>query len=56
MSTKNDAFMKRLLATFRVEADEHIKNITEGLINLEREIDPQVKASILKPSSVKLTV
>ena len=48
MSTKNDAFMKRLLATFRVEADEHIKNITEGLINLEREIDPQVKASIIE--------
>ena len=32
MAGKNDAFMKRLLSTFKVEADEHIKNITAGSI------------------------
>ena len=36
MATKNDEFQKRLLAMFRVEAEEHLKLITAGLIELER--------------------
>ena len=48
MAGKNDAFMKRLLSTFKVEADEHIKNITAGLIDLEKELEPQVKAGIIE--------
>jgi two-component system chemotaxis sensor kinase CheA len=48
MAGKNDAFMKRLLSTFKVEADEHIKNITAGLIELEKELEPQVKAGIIE--------
>lgn len=48
MAGKNDAFMKRLLSTFKVEADEHIKNITAGLIELEKEMEPQVKAGIIE--------
>jgi len=48
MAGKNAAFMKRLLATFRVEADEHIKNITAGLIDLEKDLEPQVKAEIIE--------
>ncbi|MBW2557907.1 MAG: response regulator [Deltaproteobacteria bacterium] len=48
MAGKNDAFMKRLLATFTVEADEHIKNITAGLIDLEKDLEPQVKAGMIE--------
>ena len=48
MTGKNDAFMKRLLSTFKVEADEHIKNITAGLIELEKDLEPQVKAGIIE--------
>ena len=48
MAGKNDAFMKRLLATFKVEADEHIKNITAGLIDLEKDLEPQVKAGMIE--------
>ncbi|MDO9229362.1 MAG: response regulator [Syntrophales bacterium] len=48
MAGKNDAFIKRLLSTFKVEADEHIKNITAGLIELEKEMEPQVKAGIIE--------
>lgn len=32
----NDDFLKRLLATFRIEADEHLEAISAGLIELER--------------------
>jgi two-component system chemotaxis sensor kinase CheA len=48
MAGKNDAFMKRLLSTFKVEADEHIKNITAGLIELEKDPDLQVKEEIIE--------
>jgi two-component system chemotaxis sensor kinase CheA len=48
MAGKNDAFMKKLLSTFKVEADEHIKNITVGLIELEKELEPQAKAGIIE--------
>jgi len=48
MAGKNDAFMKRLLSTFKVEADEHIKKIIAGLIDLEKELEPQVKAGIIE--------
>ncbi len=36
MPKNDEEFLKRLLATFRVEADEHIKAITAGLIDLEK--------------------
>jgi two-component system chemotaxis sensor kinase CheA len=48
MAGENDAFLKRLLSTFKVEADEHIKNITAGLIELEKDPEPQVKAGIIE--------
>src|SRR4030042_3163462 len=48
MAGKNDAFVKRLLSTFKVEADEHRKNITAGLIDLEKDMEPQVKAGIIE--------
>lgn len=36
MTDKNDEFLKRLLVTFRVEADEHIKAMSAGLAELEK--------------------
>lgn len=36
MANKNDDFLKKLLATFRVEADEHLKAMSAGLIELEK--------------------
>jgi len=33
----NSEFLKRLLATFQVEARDHVKTISSGLIDLERE-------------------
>ena len=36
MATKTDELLKRLLATFRIEADEHLKAMSWGLIELEK--------------------
>ncbi len=36
MIKKNDEFLKKLFATFRVEADEHLKAMSAGLIELEK--------------------
>ncbi|MDD5299988.1 MAG: hybrid sensor histidine kinase/response regulator [Gallionella sp.] len=36
MAKQNDAFLKKLLATFRVEADEHLKAMSAGLVKLEK--------------------
>ena len=36
MATKDQEFRKRLLATFKVEAEEHLKAITSGLLELEK--------------------
>ncbi|MCK9212145.1 MAG: Hpt domain-containing protein, partial [Ignavibacteriaceae bacterium] len=36
MDTKDEEFLKRLQATFRVEAEEHIRELTSGLIELEK--------------------
>ncbi|MEJ1959784.1 MAG: hybrid sensor histidine kinase/response regulator [Nitrosomonadales bacterium] len=36
MVRQNNDFLKKLLATFRVEADEHLKAMSAGLIELEK--------------------
>ncbi len=36
MNAKDEEFFKRLEATFRVEAEEHIRELTSGLIELEK--------------------
>lgn len=36
MADKNDELLKRLLVTFRIEADEHIKAMSAGLAELEK--------------------
>ncbi len=36
MAKKNDDFLKKLLATFRIEADEHLRTMSSGLLDLEK--------------------
>lgn len=36
MAKKDDDFLKELLATFKVEAEEHLKAITSGLLEIEK--------------------
>ena len=36
MDKKEEEFLKRLQDTFRVEAEEHIRELTSGLIELEK--------------------
>ncbi len=36
MDTKEEEFLKRLQATFHIEAEDHIRGITSGLIELEK--------------------
>ena len=36
MATNNDDFLKKLLATFRVEADEHLQAMSSGLVEFEK--------------------
>jgi two-component system chemotaxis sensor kinase CheA len=48
MDKKKEAFMKRLLATFRVEADEHIKALSSGLIQLEKSIPGDTQTLLIE--------
>ncbi|MHB2025070.1 MAG: hybrid sensor histidine kinase/response regulator [Elusimicrobiota bacterium] len=41
MDSPENGFAKKLLLTFRVEADEHIRNIASGLLELERSLSSQ---------------
>ncbi|MCL5024401.1 MAG: response regulator [Nitrospirae bacterium] len=46
--TKNGAFLKRLLATFRVEAAEHITAISSNLVALEKSPSAERQAEIIE--------
>ncbi len=48
MVDKNDDFLKRLLATFKLEADEHIKAMAAGLLDLEKMPDGERQAEIIE--------
>jgi len=48
MTNKEDELRERLLATFRIEADEHIKAIARGLIGLEKLPSAEVQADIVE--------
>ena len=48
MSKKETDFRKRLLSTFKVEAQEHLKTITAGLVELEKTPPPDIQMEILE--------
>ena len=48
MNNKEEEFLKRLLATFRVEADEHVHAISKGLIELEKSTSDEKSAELIE--------
>lgn len=48
MGTKDEKFLKRLLATFKVEAEEHLKAISAGLLQMEKEASAEKRAAIIQ--------
>jgi two-component system chemotaxis sensor kinase CheA len=48
MVDKDAVFLKHLLATFRVEADEHLRKIFSGLIELEKAEAPERLSEIVE--------
>jgi two-component system chemotaxis sensor kinase CheA len=48
MGQKDQEFLKRLLATFRVEAEEHVSAICAGLIELEKVSSPARRMEIIE--------
>jgi len=48
MTTKNEEFIKKLQATFRVEAKEHLQVISDGLLKLEKTPEPEVQFNIIE--------
>jgi two-component system chemotaxis sensor kinase CheA len=47
MPSKDEALLKRLLATFKIEAQEHIQGIDSGLVELEKASSEETRAGIL---------
>lgn len=48
MGPKDKELLKRLLATFRVEAEEHVKAISSGLVELERVSSPDQQTGMIE--------
>ncbi|ABE44385.1 hybrid sensor histidine kinase/response regulator [Polaromonas sp. JS666] len=48
MSTKEDNFLLQLRATFKVEAEEHLQTIADGLLELESTPSAQAKGQIVE--------
>ncbi len=48
MDKRESDFKKRLLATFRIEAEEHLHSLSSGLLELEKSPSPERKAQIVE--------
>src|SRR3984893_898944 len=48
MGQKDQELLKRLLATFKVEAEEHVSAISSGLIELEKVSSPETRMEIVE--------
>lgn len=48
MIAKDEEFMSKLLATFRVEAAEHLAAISTGLLELEKTADAEAQAALVE--------
>jgi len=48
MDKKDNEFLKRLLATFRIEAEEHIKALSSGLIEMEKASETKRQMEIIE--------
>ncbi|MBI5570209.1 MAG: hybrid sensor histidine kinase/response regulator [Desulfomonile tiedjei] len=48
MTMRDDEFLKKLFEAFRIEADEHISAISNGLLELEKRPDDSEKGKIIE--------
>lgn len=48
MDAKENNFLKKLRATFKIEADEHLRAISSGLLELKKKPDIQKQAAIIE--------
>ncbi len=48
MGTRDEEFLKRLLATFKVEAEEHLQAISAGLLQLEKEASVEKRGAVVQ--------
>ncbi len=48
MDKKEEEFLQRLQSMFRVEAEEHIRGLTSGLMELEKSTDPEQTAALIE--------
>lgn len=48
MDKQKDEFLKKLRATFRIEAEEHIRAISKGLMELEKTQAPERCAQVIE--------
>ncbi|MEW5913981.1 MAG: response regulator [Thermodesulfobacteriota bacterium] len=48
MGSKDAEFLKRILATFRVEAQEHLQAISAGIMDLEKKLAPARRAELIE--------
>lgn len=48
MSSKEEEFQKRLLSTFKIEARDHLKTISAGLLEIERKESPEGQLEIVE--------
>jgi two-component system, chemotaxis family, sensor kinase CheA len=48
MTEKDKEFLKRLLATFKIEAEEHVRSMTGGLLELEKGPDSKKEADVIE--------
>jgi len=46
--TKEEEFLKTLLATFKIEAEEHVSGISSGLLELEKQPPPDRQREIIE--------
>jgi two-component system chemotaxis sensor kinase CheA len=48
MDAKNGEFLKRLRETFRIEAEEHVRALSTGLIELDKNTDAAKQAQVIE--------
>ncbi|HUU30034.1 MAG TPA: hybrid sensor histidine kinase/response regulator [archaeon] len=48
MRKKEDEFIKKLMAAFKLEAEEHLKTISSGLLDLEKTPQPEKRITIIE--------
>ncbi|HZV99505.1 MAG TPA: response regulator [Methylophilaceae bacterium] len=48
MSTKDEAFLKKLRATFKIEAEEHLQAIAAGLLQLEKKPESEAPFNVIE--------